>query len=125
MTDQYYRELRYPAPDIDNRTPEEAAAIRTAVDAAFLRTFDDGKSHSADEYIAGNMGWITHNEHEMDRRTPQDCPVWNARIEKARRDIAEFEAEQRLRIVAESITEQEILQEIEVIRKWVKSLLSA
>lgn len=88
-TEQLYRELRYPAMVFPERTPEQRAAMIAEVDAAFVWTFGDGKSSPADGFIVGGMGWITHNEHEMDRRTPQDCPAWNARIEKARRDIAE------------------------------------
>lgn len=125
MTEQLYRELRYPAMVFPERTPEQREAMIAEVDAAFVRTFGDGKSSPADGFIVGGMGWIAHNEHEMDRRAPQDCPAWNEKIEKARRDIAELEAEQRLRRVAELITEQEIIQEIEVIRTWAKSLLSA
>ena len=51
----------------------------------------------------------------------QASEAWQKRLAKAKQFIQQWNTENRLREVAESITEQEILLEIEVIRTWQNS----
>jgi len=62
------------------------------------------------------------NGRPMDTRKPADCPVHVARVEKAKQWIQEHAREFRTRDAAERITRDEILNDIEEIRQWAKSL---
>ena len=53
---------------------------------------------------------------------PITVPAWRARIEKAKQDIEKHKSEQRVQLLAESISGDQILTEIEVIRRWANSL---
>jgi hypothetical protein len=58
----------------------------------------------------------------IDHREPSEVPAWRQRIEKAKRDIEKHKSEQRVQLLAEQLTDEAILSEIEVIRKWARSL---
>ena len=57
----------------------------------------------------------------LDARLPGECEHWRKRVEKAKRFIGEWNSEQRVRSVADSITDEEILLEIEIVRQWQHS----
>ncbi len=61
----------------------------------------------------------------IDDRKPGSCEPWRQRVAKARRDAELFDSEWRLRDVAESISVDEILKDVEAIRTWANSLQSA
>jgi hypothetical protein len=51
--------------------------------------------------------------------------AWNDRVAKAKRDIEKHKAEQRVQLLAEDISDETIISEIEVIRQWARSLRQA
>ena len=57
----------------------------------------------------------------IDDRPVQELEWYRNRLEKAKRFISEWNIEIRLHDVAESITDEEIFLEIEVIRQWQHS----
>lgn len=57
----------------------------------------------------------------MDNRKPVECWPWNEKVEKAKAFVNQWNESKRLRDVAESITQDEILKDIEVIRLWQHS----
>ena len=104
MTEQLYRESRY-AGMYFLRSADERAEIERQVDAAFVRTFGDDKSLPSEEYNDAGYAFAMHiKEHGWDTRTPQDCPAWVSRIEKARREIVEHKTECRVNELAKTIT---------------------
>jgi hypothetical protein len=68
-----------------------------------------------------NQPYPCPNGLPLDMREPGDCEHWRKRIEKAKRFIGEWNSENRVREVADSITDEEILLEIEVVRQWQQS----
>jgi hypothetical protein len=81
---------------------------------------------------AGDSFWMGYGDYdEVDPfaryREPQESkpftvPAWRERINKAKRDIEKHKSEQRVQLLAETITDETIFSEIEVIRKWARSL---
>ena len=65
-----------------------------------------------------NQPYPCPNGLPLDMRLPGECEHWRRRVEKAKRFIGEWNSEQRVRSVADSITDEEILSDIEVIRQW-------
>ena len=61
----------------------------------------------------------------IDHRQPADVPAWNDRVAKAMRDIEKHKSEQRVQLLAETIPDEQIFSEIEVIREWARSLQQA
>jgi hypothetical protein len=59
---------------------------------------------------------------EREETKPITVPAWRQRIEKAKRDIEKHKSEQRVQLLAESISDETILLEIEAIRTWARSL---
>lgn len=58
----------------------------------------------------------------IDHRQPADVPSWNDRVSKAKRDIEKHKSEQRVQLLAETISDEQIITEIEAIRQWARSL---
>jgi hypothetical protein len=58
----------------------------------------------------------------IDLREPAEVPAWNARVAKAKLDIEKHKSEQRVQLLADELTDETILSEIEAIRKWARSL---
>ncbi len=58
----------------------------------------------------------------IDHRKPAEVPAWNDRVDKAKRDIEKHRSEQRVQLLAEQLTDETIISEIEVIRTWARSL---
>lgn len=81
---------------------------------------------------AGDSFWMGYGDYDevdpfaryRDEEEPKPItvPAWRARIEKARRDIEKHKSEQRVQLLAESISDDQILTEIEAIRTWANSL---
>jgi hypothetical protein len=82
---------------------------------------------------AGDSFWMGYGDYdEVDpfaryrepekESKPITVPAWRERIEKAKRDIEKHKSEQRVQLLAEHLTDETILSEIEVIRKWARSL---
>ena len=62
-------------------------------------------------------------EREPEELKPITVPAWRARIDKAKRDIEKHKAEQRVLRLAEQMTIEEVLLDVEKIRTWAHSLL--
>ena len=81
---------------------------------------------ASDTYYLGLRDYVEHypcpNGLPIDHRQPADVPAWNDRVAKAKRDIEKHRSEQRVQLLAEDITDETILLEIEAIRKWARSL---
>ena len=77
---------------------------------------------AGDSYYLGlrdyNQPYPCPNGLPIDGRKPGDCEHWRRRVEKAKQFIGEWNTENRIRSVADSITDEEILLEIETIRQW-------
>ena len=58
----------------------------------------------------------------IDYRQPADVSAWNDRVARAKRDIEKHKSEQRVQLLAEDLTDETILSEIEAIRRWANSL---
>jgi hypothetical protein len=58
----------------------------------------------------------------IDYREPADVRAWNDRVAKAKRDIEKHKSEQRVQLLADELTDETILSEIEAIRLWARSL---
>ena len=58
----------------------------------------------------------------LSERALSESPAWRRRIEKARKDAAEWSAEIRVRELAATITVDEIQQDLQEIRIWANSL---
>ena len=81
---------------------------------------------------AGDSFWMGYGDYdEVDPfaryREPQElkpitAPAWRARIDKAKRDIEKHKSEQRVQLLAEDLSDETILSEIEAIRSWANSL---
>lgn len=81
---------------------------------------------------AGDSFWMGYKDYDevdpfaryrdKEELNPIAVPAWRARIDKAKRDIEKHKSEQRVQFLAESISDEQILTEIEVIRRWANSL---
>jgi hypothetical protein len=58
----------------------------------------------------------------LDLRQPGDCEHWRRRVAKARRFIGEWNSEQRVLSLAESLSIDDVKKGIEVLRQWANSL---
>jgi hypothetical protein len=58
----------------------------------------------------------------IDHRHPAEVPAWSDRIAKAKRDIEQHKSEQRVKLLAESISVDEVKKGIEVLKAWANSL---
>ena len=81
---------------------------------------------------AGDSFWLGYGTYDVvdnyvrydtDEPRPITCPVWRAKIDKAKSDIEKHKSEQRVQVLAEQLTDETIFLEIEAIRKWARSLL--
>ncbi|TXH43690.1 MAG: hypothetical protein E6Q97_33740 [Desulfurellales bacterium] len=57
-----------------------------------------------------------------DERKPITVDSWRNRIDKANADIRKHKSEQRVLLLAEQLTEESLLKDIEAIRIWANSL---
>jgi hypothetical protein len=81
---------------------------------------------------AGDSFWMGYGDYdevdpfaryrEQEESKPITVPAWRERIAKAKRDIEKHKSEQRVQLLAEELTDETIFSEIEVIRKWARSL---
>lgn len=53
---------------------------------------------------------------------PSESPAWRARLERARKESNEWDRTIRVREAAEALTVETILNDMEVIRVWARSL---
>ena len=58
----------------------------------------------------------------IDNRRPADVPAWNDRVAKAKRDSEKHSSEQRVQLLAESISIEDVRKGLEVLRSWANSL---
>ena len=81
---------------------------------------------ASDTYYLGLRDYVEHypcpNGLPIDHRKPSEVLAWNDRVARAKRDIEKHRSEQRVQVLAEDITDETILLEIEAIRKWANSL---
>jgi hypothetical protein len=68
-----------------------------------------------------NQPYPCPNGLPLDARQPGDCEHWRKRVAKAKLFITDWDKENRVRSVADSITDEEILLEIEIVRQWQHS----
>lgn len=82
---------------------------------------------------AGDSFWMGYQDYDevdpfascrdQEESKPITVPAWRARIGKAKRDIEKHKAEQRVLRLAEQMTIEEVLLDVEKIRTWANSLL--
>jgi hypothetical protein len=58
----------------------------------------------------------------IDHRQPAEVPAWNDRVAKAKQDIEKHKSEQRVQLLAESISVDEVKKGIKVLKAWANSL---
>ncbi len=58
----------------------------------------------------------------IDHRQPADVPAWNERVARAKRDIETHKSEQRVQLLAETISIDEVRKGLEVLKTWANSL---
>jgi PAS domain-containing protein len=105
-------------------TPSREYADETNRQRRILRERSFGATAS-DTYHLGLKDYDEvdpYARYRDDERKPITVPAWRERIEKAKRDIEKHRSEQRVQLLAESIPDETILSEIEVIRTWARSL---
>ncbi len=82
---------------------------------------------------AGDSFWMGYQDYDEidpfascrdeEESKPIIVPSWRARIDKAKREIEKHKAEQRVLRLAEQMTIEEVLLDVEKIRTWAHSLL--
>ena len=97
-------------------------AAESSVSQAMRTLFRDGPSMSAGEHTVGGMSYIRENGMPTVDTSPRDSPAWQRRIMKARREIAEYASEIRVRELASTITAEELKDDLLEIAKWANSL---
>lgn len=118
MSDRYRDRYAGQIETSDDRRLQAKADVAQAMS----KLFGDRPSIAADSWTVGNMAYIHENGMLMLDYPPRESPAWRRRIEKARREIAEHTAQIRLRELADSITMQEIQNDLQEIRAWANSL---
>jgi hypothetical protein len=58
----------------------------------------------------------------IDHRQPADVAAWNDRVAKAKRDIEKHRSEQRVQLLAETISIDDVRKGLEVLKTWANSL---
>lgn len=104
----------------DEERAEARAGVKTAMDALFRRQPYTADSEDGAGWTSGIGG--SGNGMPSTAMTPAESPAWRRRIEKARMEIAERQSEIRVRELAESITIEELQNDLLEIRRWVNSL---
>ena len=84
---------RYRAMVFYDRTPEEKAAMIADIDAAMDKTFGVRRYTTTEGWLVGGL----EGNGEVNQEGPRASPAWRQRIEKARREIAELQREERLK----------------------------
>jgi hypothetical protein len=69
-----------------------------------------------------NQPYPCPNGLPIDTRQPADCEHWRRRVDKARQFIGEWNSEQRVMSLAESLSIDDVKKGIEVLRQWANSL---
>lgn len=100
--------------------------------AAFIRWDSRTRNMPAHGATAGDTYWLGLRDYvemypcpnglPIDHRQPADAPAWNDRVEKAKRDIEKHKSEQRVQLLAESISIEDVRKGLEVLRSWANSL---
>ena len=100
--------------------------------AEFIRWDARCRNMPAHGVTAGDTFWLGQRDYvemypcpnglPIDHRQPEEVPAWNERVAKAKRDIEKHRSEQRVQLLAEVISDEQILTEIEAIRRWANSL---
>ena len=120
MITQRYRD-RYSAHDA--MTDEERTAARALTNASWIKTFPEKRYVDAGSDLILTTGNGSGPKlADIDTRTPGMVEAWRRRIEKARREIERHTRETDIRMMAESITDEQLHSDIEVIRQWANSL---
>nr|DAK61539.1 MAG TPA: hypothetical protein [Caudoviricetes sp.] len=122
----------------DGEENQDQAFVGQVVGFSFIPSADY-KEHINRRYInersygatAGDSFWLGLGSADLvdpfaryreDDRKPIECPGWRAMIDKAKADIRRHKSEQRVQLLAESLSEESLLKDIEAIRVWANSL---
>lgn len=101
--------------------------------AAFIRWDSRTRNMPAHGVTAGDTWYLGLRDYvemypcpnglPIDHRLPAEVSAWNDRVSKAKRDIEKHKSEQRVQLLAETISVEEVLADVEKIRTWAHSLL--
>jgi hypothetical protein len=69
-----------------------------------------------------NQPYPCPNGLPIDLRQPADCEHWRRRVDKARRDIERWNSDQRVELLAETVSLDEVRKGLEVLKAWANSL---
>jgi hypothetical protein len=69
-----------------------------------------------------NQPYPCPNGLPIDLRQPADCEHWRRRVDKARRDIERWNSDQRVELLAETVSLDEVKKGLEVLKAWANSL---
>jgi hypothetical protein len=69
-----------------------------------------------------NQPYPCPNGLPIDTRQPGDCEHWRQRVEKAKRDIERWNSDQRVQLLAETVSLDEVKKGLEVLKAWANSL---
>ena len=115
-----------------SKTPAVIAFIFTGNneyrDHVYRRVMNE-RSYGA---TAGDSFWMGYHDYdevdpfaryrEPEKSKPITVPAWRTRIDKAKRDIEKHKSEQRVQLLAESISIEDVRKGLEVLRSWANSL---
>jgi len=100
--------------------------------AAFIHWDARCRNMPAHGVTAGDTYWLGLRDYvppypcpnglPIDHRQPADVPAWRERVAKAKRDIENHKSEQRVQLLAESISIEDVRKGLEVLRSWANSL---
>jgi hypothetical protein len=82
-------------------------------------THGDGHHLGLRDY---NQPYPCPNGLPIDTRRPGDCEHWRKRVDKAKRDIEHSRFWAGVQSCAEEFTDEQIFEDLEIIRTWARSL---